>query len=139
MTSGAGVKIFFDGGCRPNPGEMQLAVVARGVVHHVADVGPGSSEQAEWLALLHALRVAELIGEREVVLVGDAAGVIAQANGTARCRYPEYRDRFRGQSAAFERVRVRYIKRNQNLAGIALNKLRQLSPGACPRSTAGSV
>ena len=84
------MKIFFDGGCRPNPGEMQVAVVARGVVHHVASLGHGSSEQAEWLALLHGLRVAEATGERDILLLGDAAGVIAQANGAAKCRNADF-------------------------------------------------
>jgi ribonuclease HI len=120
------LKIFFDGGCRPNPGQMQVAVVARGVVHHLADLGHGSSEQAEWLALLHGLRVAAALGEREIVLLGDAAGVIGQANGTAKCRNAELSEclaRFHIAAATFERVRVRHIKRNQNLAGIALGKL----------------
>lgn len=124
------MKIYFDGGCRPNPGEMQIAVVARGVVHHVADLGHGSSEQAEWLALLHGLNVAATIGARDIVLLGDAAGVIAHAKGTAKCRTADLRDclqKFRGGAAAFDRVRLRYIRRNQNLAGIALNKLSVLA------------
>ena len=121
------VKIFFDGGCRPNPGRMQAAVVVRGVVHHVADLGRGTSEQAEWLALLHGLRVAEMAGERDVLLMGDAAGVIAQANGAAKCRYAPYLEQFEQEAAKFQRVRVRYIRRNQNLAGIALAKLAVLA------------
>ena len=117
------MKIYFDGGCRPNPGEMQVAVVARGVVHHVAHLGIGSSEQAEWLALLHGLLIAETTGERDIVLLGDAAGVIAQAKGTAKCRNAAYLEQFQRRAATFERVRVRFIRRNQNLAGIALSKI----------------
>jgi len=119
------LKIFFDGGCRPNPGAIQVAVVARGVVHHVTDMGQGSSELAEWLALLHGLHVAGTIGERDIVLLGDSVGVIAQANGAAKCRNAELcvcLDQFQQLAATFERVRVRYIRRNQNLAGIALGK-----------------
>ena len=124
------LKIFFDGGCRPNPGEMQIAVVARGVVHHRGGLGYGSSEQAEWLALLHALEVAILSGERDVMLLGDAKGVIAQANGKARCRNIACLAQFQQQLAPFERVRLRYIRRKQNLAGIALANIgeRQASP-----------
>ena len=117
------MKIYFDGGCRPNPGEMQIAVVARGVVHHVADLGRGSSQEAEWRALLHALKVASAIGERDVVLIGDAVGVIAQAKGTAKCRNFECLEQFRAAATGFDRVRLRYIRRNQNLAGIALSKI----------------
>ncbi|HMI41071.1 MAG TPA: reverse transcriptase-like protein [Sphingomicrobium sp.] len=117
------MKIFFDGGCRPNPGAMQAAVVARGVLHHFADLGHGSSEQAEWLALLHGMRVADDLGERDVILLGDAMGVIAQANGVAKCRSASRFEQFRALSAKFERIRVRYIRRNQNLAGIELSKI----------------
>lgn len=117
------MKIYFDGGCRPNPGQMQVAVVARGVVHHVVNLGHGTSEQSEWLALLHALRLAATTGERDIVLLGDAAGVIAQANGMAKCRNPENLEQFQRQAATFDRVRLRHIRRNQNLAGIALARL----------------
>ena len=122
-AGGLPLKIFVDGGCRPNPGEMQVAVVARGVVHHFAGLGQGSSEQAEWLALLHGLRIAKTAGERDIVLLGDSASVIAQANGQAKCRNAEFFEQFQGQAATFERVRVRYVKRTQNLAGIALKTL----------------
>ena len=123
MIGTAPVKIYFDGGCRPNPGAMQAAVVARGVVHHVADLGHGSSEKAEWLALLHGLRIAEELGERDIILLGDAAGVIAQANGTVKCRNAACLEQFQTEAAKFNRVRLRYVRRNQNLAGIALSKL----------------
>ena len=116
---------------------MQAAVVARGVVHHVAELGHGTSEQAEWLALLHGLRVAEATGERDVILLGDAAGVIAQANGSAKCRNAEYLAQFRQQAAAFDRVRVRYIRRNQNLAGIALGKIVERQSSPLPRGNDG--
>ena len=134
---GRPLKIYFDGGCRPNPGEMQVAVVARGVVHHAAGLGHGSSEHAEWLALLHALRVAEMTGERDIVLLGDAKGVIAQANGKVRCRSTACLARFQLQSAAFERVRVRFIRRNQNLAGIALGKIVERQSSALARGNGG--
>jgi ribonuclease HI len=121
------VKIFVDGGCRPNPGEMQVAAVARGVVHHVAGLGHGTSEQAEWMALLHGLRVADAIGERDIVLLGDAAGVIAQASGSVKCRNSACLEQFQKHAVTFDRVRLRYIRRNQNLAGIALAKLSVLA------------
>ena len=67
--------------------------------------------------------VAESTGERDLVLLGDSAGVIAQANGAAKCRNAAYLEQFQFAAAAFDRVRLRYIRRNQNLAGIALGKL----------------
>lgn len=50
----ATIKIFFDGGCRPNPGRIETAVVARGITYYRRDCGVGSNNDAEWLALIHA-------------------------------------------------------------------------------------
>lgn len=103
-------------------------MIARGTLYHWPGLGHGSSEQAEWLALLHALAVARMLGERDVVLLGDAAGVINQAVRRARCRSPELRaclDQFGRSARHFDRVRVRHIRRSQNHAGIALGKIRE--------------
>lgn len=113
------MKIFMDGGCRPNPGPMEVAVVARGMVHYRTGLGDGTSHEAEWAALLYALEIARGLGETDVVLIGDSADVVAQANG-ARCRSPALLAAFREQAQHFTRVRVRHVRRGQNLAGIAL-------------------
>lgn len=115
------MKIFFDGGCRPNPGPITVAAVVGGVVHH-RSAGVGASHEAEWSALLYALDVAAVLAVRDVVLVGDSANVIAQANG-AKCRSPELLVAFHASASRFDRVRVRHVRRGQNLAGIALDKL----------------
>ncbi len=119
------LKIFFDGGCRPNPGRIEIAVVAAGRTEIGRDVGHGTSTDAEWLALLHALGVARSLGRTDYVLLGDSAGVVAQANGTARCRGDAARhlQAFRALAADGPPPRVRRIKRSQNLAGIALAAL----------------
>jgi len=117
------MKIFFDGGCRPNPGEMETAVVAGGRAYVRRGIGPGSSGEAEWAALLHALEVARTLGARDVVLAGDALNVVQAANGTGKCRGAAALSclaAFRAEAAAFDRVRVRHVARTQNLAGIAL-------------------
>ena len=121
------IKIFFDGGCRPNPGQMETAVVARGVTYHRPDCGFGSNNDAEWLALIHAAEIARFIGARDVVMLGDSACVVGQASGEAKRRSTEFQayfDRFRTLVGDFERVRIRKIARTQNLAGIALAKTR---------------
>lgn len=119
------MKLWFDGGCRPNPGPMETAVVARGQTWHRAAAGLGDNNDAEWLALLDALRIACEIGASDVTLLGDSALVIAQASGKARCRDPRFRtrlDEFQALSAKFARVRLRLVGRAQNLAGIALER-----------------
>jgi ribonuclease HI len=66
------LKILFDGGCHLNPG---------GATYFIDDLGRLNSTDAEWLALLEALRLASSLGERDFELIGDCAHVIRQANG----------------------------------------------------------
>ena len=119
------MKIYFDGGCRPNPGAMETAVVAQGCADVRQNIGHGSSFDAEWLALIHAAEVAVAIGASNVVLLGDAATVVNQATGRTKCRGVAiaYRARFMASIPAGLAVKVRQIKRTQNLAGIALSRL----------------
>lgn len=121
------MKIFFDGGCRPLPAGMALAVVARGRAFVERGLGAGSAMEAEWLALIAAMRLAVELGGSDTVLLGDAAAVIAQAGSTVRVPAA-----FAGHARTFHdlprppgRVRLRYIKRAQNLAGIALDRDRR--------------
>jgi len=116
------LKVYFDGGCRPNPGTMELAVVAAGRSYIVPDLGYGTSEDAEWLALMHALRTVRSLGRTEFVLLGDAISVIGPAMGTAKCRGPAIRHLrdYQALVGTAPMPLVRYIKRTQNLAGIAL-------------------
>jgi ribonuclease HI len=119
------MKLFFDGGCRPAPAGMELAVVVGGRSYVQRGLGPGSSMDAEWLALIAAMRRAHELGTSDPVLLGDAAAVIAQANGTVRCPPSCLRhlQALRALPQPPGRVRIRYIKRAQNLAGIALARL----------------
>ncbi|MFM9935199.1 MAG: reverse transcriptase-like protein [Novosphingobium sp.] len=120
------LKLFFDGGCRPNPGIMETAVAARGQVWHRPALGHGTNDHAEWLALLDALEVAATLGAKDIVLLGDSAIVVAHATGTVRPRaaFVLCLERYTAKIAGFSRVRVRRIKRAQNLAGIALDAIR---------------
>ena len=121
------LKIFFDGGCRPNPGRIEVAVVARGETYFFDDLGSGTSEDAEWLALRQALQVAHSFGVNDFDLIGDCANVIAQANGTLKCRSQaasEHHAAFGQASAPSPPRRIRWIARTQNLAGIALARRR---------------
>lgn len=117
------LRIYFDGGCRPNPGPVEVAAVVRGVTYIRDDLGHGNNGDAEWLALIHALEIAQKLGETQFELVGDSRNVIAQATGAARSRSMDDKahfERFSALTAANPPARIRWIKRTQNLAGIAL-------------------
>jgi ribonuclease HI len=127
------MKIFFDGGCRPNPGRMEAAAVAAGKIHYAGDLGLGSSHKAEWLALFHALEVARASGASTIVLLGDSAALINQVNSRSKPRDAEISAlvvRFQEEALHFQRLRVRHVRRTQNLAGIALAKLREVARDA---------
>jgi ribonuclease HI len=118
------VKVYFDGGCQPTPGIMELAVVVRGEEFVLREQGLGTSMDSEWLALIEACRIWLSLGSPPVTFCGDSVAVIDQANLKAKAR---------GSSAthfeAFQKLvggsppQIRYVKRSQNLAGIALQKL----------------
>ena len=119
------MKLWFDGGCRPNPGVLETSVVTGGKAHIRTDCGTGDNNDAEWLALLHALELAQGLGAKDVALLGDAAMIVHQARGDWPCkteRFRAYHAQFTALAAGFDRVRVRHIKRAQNLAGIALER-----------------
>lgn len=115
-------KVYFDGGLRP--GGMEIAVVLRGTATIVRDLGPGTSMTAEWLALLHAAAMVPAEMLAQVVFVGDAAAVVAQASGRARVppAHLPHRERLRVLTAGSP-LRLRHVGRSQNLAGIALARL----------------
>lgn len=118
------MKLFFDGGARPGTG-METAVVVGGRAYVERDLGAGTSMEAEWRALIRAATLARELGLVDAVLLGDAAAVIAQATGGARCpaSCAEHLRVFRSLPPPSGRWRIRYLKRSQNLAGIALAAL----------------
>lgn len=121
------VKLWFDGGARPNPGPMETAVVVRGIADIRRGLGDGGNELAEWLALLHALESAAAQGLRDIILIGDSHSVVGQAKGIQRARSAGSSAclvRFHEMAGRFDRLRLRQTGRAQNLAGIALERER---------------
>ena len=116
------VKVYFDGGCRPNPGVIEAAVVIRGTAYLFDDLGQGTNNDAEWLALICALRQARSLGLGDVLLIGDARPIIDRANEALRTGQAPHAHAAAvlALARAFPGVRIRWIKRAQNLAGIAL-------------------
>lgn len=126
------IKVYFDGGCRPNPGKMEAAVVMRGVAHISPDLGYGTNNDAEWVALILALELALASDLDDFELLGDSAVVVAQASRVAKCRSADLQrhfDRFAEIVGDRPWPRVKKIARAQNLAGIALGKTHERIAG----------
>ncbi len=120
------VKVYFDGGCRPSPAGMETAVVVKGRAYVMRDLGPGTSMDAEWLALIRAVEVAGELGLQRPLFLGDSLTVVGQANGTAKCSSGSagHLLALATLTMAAAPLHVRHVKRTQNLAGIALARLR---------------
>jgi ribonuclease HI len=120
------VKVYFDGGCRPNSalaaGRIEVAVVVRGVIHVFDDLGHGTNADAEWLALIHAAELSRSLALTNVELIGDAIGVIREADRALRDpgSATGHAAKFAALAASAPPARIRWIRRAQNLAGIAL-------------------
>lgn len=116
------VKVYFDGGCRPAPAGMETAVVVRGQTYIQRDLGPGTSMDAEWLALIRAVEITLDLGLSDPVFLGDSLAVVRQAGGAAKCRRAAARHfvKLTEIGTALLPLHTRYVRRAQNLAGIAL-------------------
>lgn len=117
------LKIYFDGGCRPNPGALEAAVVARGITYFFDNLGYGTSSDAEWLAVRLALQLGQSLGEPDFDLIGDSLEVIGQASGSSRCSSIAAADHlaeYEKRAASGRPRRLIWTPRRQNLAGIAL-------------------
>lgn len=121
------IKIYFDGGCRPEPKGMEIAVVIKGRSYIERDLGPGSAMEAEWRALIRAVELAQLHDIPDPLFLGDALAVIHQAHG--RAKHSDMAAAFFQRLAALipepTARTLRHIKRSQNLAGIALAHLHE--------------
>jgi len=127
MATHRPLKVYFDGGCRPNPGVVEVAVVVRGVTRFFDDLGSGTSSDAEWMALRLALEVAQASGEPRFDLIGDSLEVVRQARGLARpgsAAAARHLAEFEARAAQGRPDRIRWTPRGQNLAGIALARRR---------------
>jgi ribonuclease HI len=80
------MKIYFDGGCRPNPGQMSTAIVlvrdsGKPLVKISRDIGKGTNNIAEWMALVWAADFMKDQGIKTYEIYGDSNLIINQALG----------------------------------------------------------
>lgn len=119
------VKVYFDGGCRPAPIGMETAVVVKGRTYLQRGLGPGTSMDAEWLALIRGVKLAEALGLTNPIFLGDSLAVVAQATGIVKCQgsFVRHLLELKSLRTSSTPLIVRHVKRTQNLAGVALARL----------------
>lgn len=129
------VTAFTDGASRGNPGPAAIGVVLRdqnGVLLGTISqaIGKATNNQAEYQAVIAALKEALRLGAKRVVLYADSELVVRQLNGLYRVRearlkplYQEVKD----LAAKLEGFEAHHIDREANrdadhLANLALDQ-----------------
>jgi ribonuclease HI len=120
------VKVYVDGGVKGH----QQKVGRRGYISVVMDekrliepVGSVTNNQAEYLALIKALRMVLEEKGRDVEVLSDSELLVKQIKGEYRVRNPSLQTLHREAvklSCLFEKFSINWIPREQNLAGIQL-------------------
>lgn len=118
------MNIYFDGGCKPNPGMMETCIVVCPPTSKpepivMKDLGQGTSNIAEWSALLLAVSVAIERNVGQVQIIGDSKLVINQALGLWRCKNAtlmNFKETLDELSKGLD-FKLSHINRDRNLAG----------------------
>ena len=152
--------LYFDGAAFPNAkdvgGERGIGVVLEGqngeTVKEISEKLPGlgSSNSAEYMALIRGLEEARKLGADEIVVRGDSQLVIRQLEGKFRVTSDKIKPLFEEVaklSREFERFDLQWIPREQNKKADALStrpfRNAQVAPStgaadAKPKETLGS-
>lgn len=118
------LRIFTDGGARGNPGPAGIGVSicdldAKGKeIETISEfIGDATNNQAEYLAALEGLRVAQKLGAKTVEVMMDSELVVKQMKREYKVKNVELAKLFlqvTNLCHAFERVTFRHIPRAQN-------------------------
>jgi len=94
---GGRAHLYFDGASRGNPGPAAagwVIVTSDGIVAEGGErVGRMTNNQAEYEALIRALRAAQEYGFDRVEIRGDSQLIVKQVTGAWRTKNPELRER----------------------------------------------
>ena len=111
--------IYFDGGCRPNPGLMSVGIVADDGYEFYETRGQGTNNLAEWLAIIEAAAHGAKMAAEQLTLCGDSSLVINQAAGNWKIKRPEFRPLYVQLQKIIPDMDVQFqhVRRAKNLAG----------------------
>jgi ribonuclease HI len=133
------IRIYTDGACRGNPGASSIAFVildeiGRILKEHSEYVGIGTNNEAEYKALISALKVAKQFSY-EVEFYSDSNLLVNQMTGHWRIKHPNIKPLWREalglknqlKKVSFKHVprTNRYIQKVDELANTALDNFNQ--------------
>ena len=118
---GGRAHVYFDGGSRGNPGPAAVGwviVTGDGIVAEGGHtIGRATNNQAEYEALIRALRVARDYGFDEVDVRGDSELIVKQVRGEWDTNDPQLRERrvtVRELLTGFEEWSIEHVPREIN-------------------------
>ena len=123
-----GMKLYFDGGCSPNPGMMEAAIISDcgAIKLHLDKLGHGTNNEAEWIGMVMAVTTA-VDQNGPVTILGDSKLVISQAEGKWKCNHDhlrKYLDEYKKIVATAKHpITLQHVKRDLNLAGIYIEQI----------------
>ncbi|MFZ6657919.1 ribonuclease HI family protein [Undibacterium sp. TJN19] len=127
---------WFDGSAVPNPGKCQIACVLQApdgrVFEYTEKLDHGDSSDAEYSALILALKKAQQHQVTDLLVQGDSQVVIHDFNQVKTSVLPrmaDYRQQARQFIDAFDQLQLRWVPRHKNSLADALTQIRvQVSP-----------
>lgn len=116
------VTIYTDGASRGNPGYAGIGAVILGadgscVMELSQWIGIATNNEAEYIALIEALKAAKELGAREVSVYADSELVVRQLNGEYAVKSPRLRPLFiktQRLKGEFDRFTIHHIERGKN-------------------------
>jgi len=127
--------IYTDGGARGNPGPAGIGVVIfndkKKLIAEISEyIGEATNNQAEYRALMAAIKKAKELGTEEIRFYLDSQLVVEQLNGNYKVKNKDLQPlfvRIYNDSLNFKKVTYSYIPREQNkeadsLANKAMDK-----------------
>ncbi|NJD52115.1 MAG: ribonuclease HI family protein [Candidatus Methanoperedens sp.] len=113
--------LFFDGGCRGNPGPMAIGAVlldnGKKVGEISKNIGIGTNNIAEWKALIEGLKLAHDHECKELEVRGDSQLIIRQISGRYQVKSDNLIPLFneaRKLCNTFKKINFKWVKRDEN-------------------------
>lgn len=130
------MKIYIDGICKPNPGEMGIGVYFEDGTEISEAAGKGTNNEAEYMALLKALQEAKARGLKDITICTDSQLLANQMGGdwqikseTSRKYAPKIYSIMKDIKVKFEWVPREQNKKADQLSKRALIMMGQLENG----------
>ena len=121
--------MYFDGGCHPNPGQMDIGLVFTGDINesYYKDLTYGTNNLAEWLSIEAGLEIAISHGITDIDIIGDSEVVVKQMNGEYKVNNAKFKPihkRCKELVKQFDKVNIKHMLRGGNLAGHLIEERR---------------